>query len=564
MTEENRGIRMTGAERVWHELEQLGADTVFGVPGGAVLPLVDALSLHPNLPFVVTRHESAAIHAADGYARVGGRPGVALVTSGPGGTNALTGLMTAMTDSAPIVVLVGQVPTTLIGTDAFQEADIFTMALSVVKHSWKVDSADQVGEVVRRAYALAQTGRPGPVMVELPKDVQLAEEAVPFEPDSRERSEPVDALELSPTMRARLRGYFARAKRPLLYVGGGVSSSGTTDWVRRWAERYDVPVTTTLMGLGAFPAEHPLSVGMLGMHGTYAANHSVQNADLIVALGVRFDDRVTGRVDDFAPKARIIHVEIDPAEHNKVVTPDITLRGDLRRVLPLLDPFVPEAYHPEWTGVVKTWKRDHPLRIPAAPEGHLSSAMVLSDLSRALQSEDVVVTDVGQHQMWAALFVKRNQPRRFVTSGGAGTMGYGLPAAMGAQMAVRGGKVVLIAGDGSFQMNLQELATVAQYQIPVAIVVMNNGGHGMVRQWQDLFHGQRRHGVALKNPDFTDLARVFGIRGITVEREDQLVEALAALHDIAAPILLEVKVDPNEMVFPMVPSGKSLSEIIEG
>ncbi|PSR22802.1 MAG: acetolactate synthase, large subunit, biosynthetic type [Sulfobacillus acidophilus] len=554
---------MTGAERVWRELKQLGMDTVFGVPGGAVLPLVDALSTYQDVPFVVTRHESAAIHAADGYARASGKPGVALVTSGPGGTNSLTGLMTAMTDSTPLVVLVGQVPTTLIGTDAFQEADLFTMAMSVVKHSWKVERADDVGTVIREAYALATTGRPGPVLVEFPKDVQLALEQNGAPVSDAARVTASTRFELSPTMRARLRAYFGRARRPLLYVGGGVVSSGTEHWIRLWSERYDAPVTTTLLGLGAFPADHPHALGMLGMHGTYAANHAIQEADLILALGVRFDDRVTGRVDRFAPKARIIHVEIDQAEHNKLVRPDVTIPGDLRSVLPVLDSFIPQAYHNEWMSTIRMWQKEHPLRIPSAPVGHLSSPEVLVELSAALHDEDVVVTDVGQHQMWAALFVKRNRPRRFLTSGGAGTMGYGLPAAIGAQMAVRDDKVVLIAGDGSFQMNLQELATVSQYRIPIVIMVMNNGGHGMVRQWQDLFHGKRRHGVALTNPDFVELARVFGIRGMTVESPDQLREALAHLHEIEGPLLLEVKVDPNEMVFPMVPAGQSLSEMIE-
>lgn len=553
---------MTGAERVWAELRELGVDTVFGVPGGAVLPLVDALSIHDTIPFIVTRHESAAIHAADGYARVSGKNGIVLVTSGPGGTNALTGLMTAMTDSVPLVVLVGQVPTSLIGTDAFQEADLFTMALSVVKHSWKVERVDEMGSVIRKAYRLAQSGRPGPVMVELPKDVQLASLDTPATTGPIELVAP-PRCDLTPTMRARLRSYFGRARRPVLYVGGGVMASDTSDWVQQWSDRYHAPVTTTLMGLGAFPATHPHSLGMLGMHGTYAANHAIQEADLILALGVRFDDRVTGRVEQFAPKARIIHVEVDQAERNKIVTPDVTLAGDLRDILPLIDPFIPRARHVEWFTTIQIWQREHPLRIPAAPPGHLSSPMVLSQVSHALQDDDVVVTDVGQHQMWSALYIRRNQPRRFITSGGAGTMGYGLPAALGARMAHPEGLVVLIAGDGSFQMNLQELATVAQYQIPLVILVMNNGGHGMVRQWQDLFHGQRRHGVALKNPDFVDLARVFGIPGISVNTEEGLAEALAELGHVQGPLLLEVKVDPDEMVFPMVPSGSSLSNVVE-
>ncbi len=553
---------MTGAERVWNTLQELGAKAVFGVPGGAVLPLVDALSMKPEMPFIVTRHESAAIHAADGYARISGRPGVALVTSGPGGTNALTGLMTAMTDSTPLVVLVGQVPTGLIGTDAFQETDLFTMALPVVKHSWKLDRTDDVDEVIRKAYYTALAGRPGPVLVELPKDVQLGAEGFPRRGWEPELPEP---WRFAPVQKARVAAYLKRAKRPVFYVGGGVAASGTAGLIQEWAERYQAPVTTTLMGLGAFPAGHPLSLGMLGMHGTYTANHAIQEADLILALGVRFDDRVTGRVDQFAPNARIIHVEVDPAEHNKIIAPHVTLRGDLRAVAAKLDRLVPRAQHREWVQTVRRWQHDHPLRIPSAPPQRLATAQVLSRLGTWISDNDAVVTDVGQHQMWAALFVPRRQPRRFLTSGGAGTMGYGLPAAIGAQVALQdGGRIVLVVGDGSFQMNAQELATVAQYQIPMTIFLMNNGGHGMVRQWQDLFHGQRRHGVHLQNPDFAALARVFGIDGFTVESEEQLDEAWrhAAAHP--GPVFVEVKVDPDEMVYPMVPSGRSLFDVIEG
>ncbi len=553
---------MTGAERVWHTLQELGARAVFGVPGGAVLPLVDALSLTSDLPFIVTRHESAAIHAADGYARISGRPGVALVTSGPGGTNALTGLMTAMTDSTPLVVLVGQVPTGLIGTDAFQETDLFTMALAVVKHSWKLDRADDVDEVIRKAYHTAVEGRPGPVMVELPKDVQLAGEKFPAMGWHAPSPEP---WSFPPLQKARARAYLKRAKRPVFYIGGGVAASGTADVIMRWAERFHAPVTTTLMGLGAFPADHPLSLGMLGMHGTYTANHAIQAADLILALGVRFDDRVTGRVDQFAPNARIIHIEVDPAEHNKIIAPHVTLRGDLRVVADHFDGLVPQAEHREWLKTLRQWQAEHPLRIPSAPPERLATAQVLSRVGEWIADNDAVVTDVGQHQMWAALFVPRRQTHRFLTSGGAGTMGYGLPAAIGAQVALGdGGRIVLIAGDGSFQMNLQELATVAQYQIPMTILLMNNGGHGMVRQWQDLFHGQRRHGVHLKNPDFVDLVRVFGIEGFTVQSEAQLEEAWQRASVHSGPVFLEVKVDPDEMVFPMVPSGRSLSDVIEG
>ncbi len=552
---------MTGAERVWHTLHKLGSRAVFGVPGGAVLPLVDALYERSDMPFVVTRHESAAIHAADGFARASGQPGVALVTSGPGGTNAMTGLMTAMTDSTPIVVLVGQVATGLIGTDAFQEADIFTMALPVVKHSWKISHADEVESVIRAAYRLATSGRPGPVLVELPKDVQMGEESGAARTYEMPESPP---WRMSALDAARLTAYARRAKRPVLYVGGGVVQSNTAPLVKELAEALHAPVTTTLMGLGAFPADHPLSLGMLGMHGTYAANHAIQEADLIIALGVRFDDRVTGRLDQFAPRAHIVHVEVDRTERNKIVTPDLTFAGDLRDVLPALVRTIPRGRRDEWMETIRAWQEEHPLIVPSAPDGHVSTPATLQILAGRLSGHDVVVTDVGQHQMWAALFVPRTKPRTFLTSGGAGTMGYGLPAAIGASLHRERGRVILVTGDGSFQMNLQELATVAQYRIPVAIVVMNNQGHGMVRQWQDLFHGQRRHGVTLSNPDFVDLARVYGIPGMTVASLEAFAQALETWDVTSGPMLVEVAVDPNEMVFPMVPSGKSLSEVIEG
>lgn len=554
---------MTGAERVWQELRTLGVTTVFGVPGGAILPLVDAMTAYPDLPFIVTRHESAAIHAADGYARVSGKPGIALVTSGPGGTNAMTGMMTAMTDSVPLVVLVGQVPTALIGSDAFQEADLFTMSLSIVKHSWKVEHADEVGSVVREAYALAQSGRPGPVMVELPKDVQLSEVSVDV-PHAVEFARSAGHVPRALTW-ARAKSYLKRAERPLFYIGGGIVASDTSSYITQWAKRYHAPVTTTLLGIGAFPGSHPLNLGMLGMHGTWTANHAMQDADLIVALGVRFDDRVTGRVETFAPRAKIIHVEIDPAEHRKIVVPDITIRGDLREILPHLDQIIPEAEHRDWIVKLSRLKEQHPLHVKSSESGQLASGTVLTMLSEHLMDNDVVVTDVGQHQMWAALWLKRERPRRFVTSGGAGTMGYGLPAAVGAEAAIRGqGRVFLIAGDGSFQMNLQELATVAQFNIPIIIMVMNNGGHGMVRQWQDLFHGARRHGVALSNPDFVDLARVFGIPGMSVKTESEFRGAMQYLVQASGPVIFEVHIDNNEMVFPMVPSGHSLDDVIEG
>ncbi len=554
---------MTGAELAWKIFRDLGISKVFGVPGGAILPLVDAMVAHQDtLELIVTRHESAAIHAADGYARVTGKPALALATSGPGGTNVITGLATAMTDSVPVVLILGQVPTTLIGTDAFQEADLFAMTMSVVKHSWRVTETDEIALILQEAYRVAAQGRPGPVVVEFPKNIQLAEVATGVEtvidPEVRPAWVP-GALAW-----ARARAYLARAERPVLYIGGGVASSGTAAQIRTLAERFDCPVTTTLLGLGGFPSSHPLSLGMLGMHGTWCANHAMQEADLIIACGVRFDDRVTGKLDEFAPRARIIHIEVDHAEINKLVRPDVVMHGDLTDVLPKLTRIVPIRKHAAWRQTIDQWKVEHPLRVPLAPAGTIATADALHVLRDTIDAEDVIVTEVGQHQMWAALCIPRDQPRRFLTSGGAGTMGYGFPAAMGAKMALPHRRVVLVAGDGSFQMNLQELATLAQYRIGVVLLVLNNQGHGMVRQWQDLFHGHRRYGVRLINPDFVKLADAFGIQGFSVNTVDGLREALAVTHAVDRPVLIEVAVPEDEHVYPMVPAGHSLSTVLEG
>lgn len=553
---------MTGAEFACEALERLGVSVIFGVPGGAILPLVDAMAAKEDkLSFLVTRHEAAAVHAADGYARASGIPSFALATSGPGGTNVITGLATAMTDSVPMVLLLGQVPSHLIGTDAFQEADLFSMTMPVVKHSWRITRPEEIEAVLVEAYQTAGRGRPGPVVVEFPKDMQLA---TVHDPVPAPRSiEAVVRGKASPLAWARARAYLKRAERPIFYVGGGIISSGTHEFVRRLAEKYHAPVTTTLMGLGAFPASHPLSLGMLGMHGTWTANNAMQEADLILALGVRFDDRVTGKIDEFAPKARIVHVEVDSAEVNKIVHPDVTFHGDLRDVLPKLERVIPQTRHEAWLDTLAQWKNEHPLRTVPAAEGTVSAPRALEILQTSFGPDDIVVTEVGQHQMWAALFVSREKPRTFLTSGGAGTMGFGFPAAMGAQIARPGVQVVLLAGDGSLQMNLQEFATLKQYEIPVRIILLNNQGHGMVRQWQDLFH-TRRYGVRLVNPDFTKLAEAYDIPGFTVNSEEGLREALLVVREIKGPVLLEVMVPEDEHVYPMVPQGRALSMVIEG
>ncbi len=555
---------MTGAELSWEVLSQLGTTVVFGVPGGSVLPLVDALATRVQSPieFIVSRHESASIHAGNGYARVTGKPAVVLATSGPGGTNVITGLVTAMTDSVPIVLIIGQVPTTLIGTDAFQEADLFNMTMPAVKHSWRITHPDEVADVLLQAYETASNGRPGPVVVEFPKNIQFME--CPSWEGLSEKNQEDELWEEKPIVWSRIKSYLRAAKRPLLYVGGGVVSSNTQDYIMQFAETYDCPVAHTLMGIGVCPSSHTRSLGMLGMHGTWYANNAMQEADLVIALGARFDDRVTGKLDEFAPNARIIHVDVDAAELSKLVRPHVAIHGDLRRVLPKLLKTLPRMTHEGWWDTIHEWKASHPLKIPGATEGTIASATIMQVINNHLNPEDVVVTEVGQHQMWAALFVNREKPRTFLSSGGAGTMGYGFPAAMGARFGIGSHRVVLLAGDGSFQMNLQEMGTVAQYQIPLWIIVLNNGGHGMVRQWQDLFHGQRRMGVDLLNPDFVRLAESFGIRGFSVNSKGALDEALHIMESIDAPVLLEVMVPKDEHVFPMVPAGQPLSTVLEG
>ncbi len=554
---------MTGSELTWEVLSKLGTTVVFGVPGGAILPLVDSLATRKDNPidFVVSRHEAASIHAADGYARVTGKPSVAMATSGPGGTNVITGLVTAMTDSVPIVLLVGQVPTTLIGTDAFQEADLFNMTMPVVKHSWRISDPSDVASVLVEAYETAGRGRPGPVVVEFPKNIQFME-CPPWEWQPREEARP--EWDEKPLVLARIKSYLRSAKKPLLYIGGGVVSSGTQDYVRQIAETYHCPVANTLMGVGAFPSTHPLALGMLGMHGTWYANNAIQSADLILALGVRFDDRVTGKIDEFAPNAHIIHIEVDAAELSKLVPADIAVRGDLRTILPKFAEMVPARTNDEWWATINEWKKAHPLKPVASPDGSIATPVIMEAINRHLRPDDVIVTEVGQHQMWAALYLRREKPRTFLTSGGAGTMGYGFPAAMGAQFASKGHRVVLVAGDGSFQMNLQEMGTVAQYNIPIWMIVLNNHGHGMVRQWQDLFHGHRRIGVDLLNPDFVRLAQSFGIQGFSVNEAGALEEALTIMESIDGPVMLEVMVPRDEHVFPMVPAGQPLSMVLEG
>ncbi|MFS8640174.1 MAG: biosynthetic-type acetolactate synthase large subunit [Symbiobacteriaceae bacterium] len=577
-------------------LEQ-GVEYVFGIPGGAVLPLYDAMYDTP-LRHVLVRHEQAAALAADGYARASGRVGVCMATSGPGATNLITGLATSYLDSVPVVAITGNVARPFLGTDAFQEADTFGISMPVTKHNYLVLDPDDLPGILREAFAVATSGRPGPVLVDIPKDVftavlsdsawhrphrarrlTAAAGAGSSDPDrvvaggqggmpaARGPSDPVWQERLEQAARL-----IARARRPVLYAGGGVITAGAADVLRQLAERAVLPTTTTLMALGAMPADHPLFLGMPGMHGTYAANMALTETDCLVAVGARFDDRVTGKVADFAPEAAIIHIDIDAAELGKVKAPRVAIAADARAGLEALLatlnrlPATEFGDRGPWLDRLATWKRDHPYRYDRNLAQHeLLPQAVVEELHRATGGDAVVVTGVGQHQMWAAMFYGYRRPRQFLTSGGLGTMGYGLPAAIGAQLALPGAPVVCVDGDGSFQMNVQELATLAEWDLPVKVFIINNNAHGMVRQWQELFYEQRLSAsLFLHQPDFVKLAEAYGVRGMRVKHPEELGAKVREALAHPGPVVVECVVRQEENVLPMVPPGAALKEMIEG
>ncbi|MBO8141681.1 MAG: biosynthetic-type acetolactate synthase large subunit [Firmicutes bacterium] len=553
--------KLPGARALVECLKAEGVEYIFGHPGGAVLPIYDAL-YDSGLKTILCRHEQGAAHMADGYARASGRPGVCLATSGPGATNLVTGLATAFMDSIPLVAITGNVARALIGRDAFQEADITGITLPITKHNFLVRTARELPGAIRAAFHIATTGRPGPVLVDIPKDVGLEE--APFS-----YPETVDLPGYKPTYKGHIRQILAaaraimNAKRPLLYVGGGAIASGAHREVRALAEKCHLPVTMTLMGLGAFPGDHEQSLGMLGMHGTAYANYAVQNCDVLIAVGARFDDRVTGNLKTFAPRVeQIIHIDIDPAEIGKNVVPHIPIVGDCRTVLSVLLEKVKEKRHPEWWQQLEEWKREYPLQYPAAAPGEIKPQAVCEAIYEVTGGEAIVATDVGQHQMWAAQYYKVRHPRHFISSGGLGTMGFGLPAGIGAKLARPGKEVFVIAGDGSFQMNIQELATAAEHNIAVKVAIINNQYLGMVRQWQEFFHGRRYSSSYLGSLDFVTIAKGYGIKGILVTDPDDVRPALeeARAHD--GPVVMDFRVTQEENCFPMVPAGGSNSEML--
>ncbi len=553
----------TGAEIVWECLKREGVKTVFGYPGGAILPTYDALTKY-DIHHVLVRHEQGATHMADGYARAGGGVGVAIATSGPGATNMVTGLATAMMDSSPIVCITGQVGSKLIGTDAFQECDITGVTMPVTKHNYLVTSANDVARTIREAFYIAKSGRPGPVLIDITKDAQQG--STRFEYDETPIQLPGYRPDLSPAEKECLHAIslIKNAKRPVILAGHGIILSGATDLVRQFAEKTHIPMAITLLGLGGIPASHPLNLGMMGMHGEAWVNKAIQEADLLLAFGMRFDDRVTGNLKTYAPNAKKIHIDIDPSEINKNVKVDVALVGDLKEVLEDLLPRVEANDRSEWNSYIRELKGDSAVRdIQNLPDsGHLYAAHVINDLWRETKGRALVVTDVGQHQMWEAQYYHHDEPRSLITSGGLGTMGFALPAAVGAKFARPDAEVWVVVGDGGFQMTMCELATIAQEKIDVKIAIINNGFLGMVRQWQEFFYEKRYAATPLVNPDFVKLSEAFGIRAMRVDQRHDVIPSVESARKHPGPVLIDFRVEQEDSVYPMVPAGADLHAMI--
>jgi acetolactate synthase I/II/III large subunit len=555
--------RLTGAEILWATLAGEGVTEVFGYPGGAILPAYDALRKFP-IRHVLVRHEQGAAHMADGYARASGKVGVAVATSGPGATNLVTGIATAMLDSVPIVCITGNVSSKVLGTDAFQEVDITGITLPVTKHNFLVSKAEDLAPAIRQAFQIAKSGRPGPVLVDITKDAQQATALFDFAAAKPKPYRPHPMLHVEESGLAHAAELIRNAQRPMILAGHGVIDSGATEQLRALVERAQIPVGMTLLGLGGFPASHPLNIGMMGMHGEAWVNHAIQEADLLIACGMRFDDRVIGSPATYALKAKKIHIEVDPAEINKNIKVDVALVGDLREVLEQLLPRISARDGGKWIRTIEESKGAVSVRdIKNLPDsGHLYAAHVMHDLWRITGGEAIVVTDVGQHQMWEAQYFHHEKPRSLITSGGLGTMGFALPAAIGAKTACPDKEVWVIAGDGGFQMTAAELSTIVQEKLKVNIAVINNGYLGMVRQWQEFFYERNYEATPLVSPDFVKLADAHGIAGRAVRTRSEVDAAVTEARKHNGPYLLNFLVEKEDSVYPMIPAGSALHEMI--
>ena len=560
-------VKLKGSEIICESLLREGVEVLFGHPGGAILPFYDALWAYPQLRHILVRHEQSAAHAADGYARITGKPGVCVATSGPGATNLITGIMGAKADSIPLVAITGQVARAAMGTEAFQECDICSIASVCTKRTFLVMSANDLARTVREAFRVAQEGRPGPVLIDVPRDVQLEEAEFDY-PTPAAATDPALSDELMENIH-KAATLMNQAERPVIIAGHGIVNSRAFDELLALAERSGIPVINTLLGISGFPRNHPQSLGMLGMHGMYWCNMVVDQADVIIGLGMRFDDRVTGRVSGFAPHARIIHLDIEATQVGRIVPAEVPLVGDARPVLQALTPLVERVERPEWMATIASLKAQHPSLAIPAPDPSSTRALlpqqVLVEMNEMIQQDDnaVVVTGVGQHQMWAAQYLFLNQPNSFVTSGGLGAMGFEVPAALGAQVGRPDATVWSVAGDGGFQMTLQELVTAVQEKLPIKIAIFNNGYLGMVRQWQEMFFEGHLKEVPMPGPDYVKLANAYDIPALRVEHQEDVADALRQAREHDGPFLIEFVVERETNVFPMVPPGGSLADTLE-
>jgi acetolactate synthase I/II/III large subunit len=559
-------MKLTGAEIVWECVLREGTDLIFGYPGGAVLPLYDALTKYPQMKHVLVRHEQGASHMADGFARASGKVGVAMATSGPGATNLVTGIATAMLDSSPTVFITGQVPRTVIGSDAFQEVDITGITLPITKHNYLITAAEELAPTIREAFYLARSGRPGPVLIDIPKDVQteVAEFVYPDSPivmPNRPREN--GCLKTAVTEMIKMLG---KSQRPVILAGQGILLSESENELKEFAERASIPVTATILGKGTLPDSHELNLGMMGMHGEPQANLAIQKSDLLIALGMRFDDRVTGNLNEYAPDAKKIHIDIDASEINKNVKVELGIVGDLKKVLSMAIEGMPETSNLAWMEMLQGWRSDSIKRDinHMDPHGKLYAAHVIRDIWEHTNDDVILVTDVGQHQMWAAQYFDREKSRTFITSGGLGTMGFGFPAAIGAKMGCPDQQVWALVGDGGFQMTMTELGTAVEQKTNVVIAIINNGYLGMVRQWQEMFYEERYHMTPMHSPDFCKLADAYGVPSRKITSPDEVKDAIEFARKVQeGPVILEFVVEREDMVYPMVSPGQALDKMVQ-